>query len=458
MSVRLKITLLFLGLVFCILGLVCTSIYIFSSASRGRYIESRLKNVAITTGNFLSRDEIFSYDIIRKIDSLTAKAFTRKIVLAYNQFNKKIYSFYDNDDDTLILNSAVLSKARSKEKIYTRIDKRDVVFYHYMKGNDDFIIVVGGYDEFGHQNLKNLSIILLLSFIPGILIAVLVGYIFSKILLKPLERIADQANEISAANLIKRLDTGSVRDEWNYLTETLNNLLNRLEESFKLQGQFISNASHELFTPLTSISSQLEISLQRERTPEEYRKIMYSVYDDIQHISKLTGTLLEIAKASGSKSGIEIKRVRIDEVILLIISKISKEDKDYKVLVDFSKLPANEESLVVLGNEELLLAAISNIVVNGCKYSSNQQATISLYSNAKNIIISIQNTGTGIPQNELENIFQPFYRIDENYTNIGFGLGLSLAKKIIQLHDGKITVISKKDEETVFLIYLVPAT
>jgi len=154
-------------------------------------------------------------------------------------------------------------------------------------------------------------------------------------------------------------------------------------------------------------------------------------------MGKLTHTLLELAKTSGSKGGIEIKPVRIDEIILRLPSEIAKINSAYSVLLEFEKLPENEADPLVLGSEALLITAIKNIVLNACKYSENQQAIILLEADQKNITISIQNVGSGIPPGEIENIFEPFYRMEENRGTGGFGLGLSLAQKIVKLHRGE---------------------
>jgi signal transduction histidine kinase len=365
-----------------------------------------------------------------------------------------VYSFNDDEEDTLNVTTEKLLKVRANKKIYSVISKRDVVFYQYTDSKINVVIIAAGYDINGRQYLNRLLLILTISFLGGTVISIIIGYFFSGRLLRPLGKIAYEVNEISAHNLARRMETGSARDEWYYLSDTFNKLLNRLQESFELQRRFISNASHELSTPLTSISSQLEVTLQKERSPEEYRKVMQSVYHDIQHMGKLTRTLLEFAKASGSKGGIDIKPVRIDEIILRMPSEMTKSNEAYSVLVDFYGLPEDEESLLVMGNEELLFTAIKNIVLNACKYSKDQQAIILLQVEEKNITISVKNIGSGIPANELENIFQPFYRVEENRTAGGFGLGLSLAKRIVQLHKGEITVHSIQNGETIFTIFL----
>jgi signal transduction histidine kinase len=296
--------------------------------------------------------------------------------------------------------------------------------------------------------------ILLLSFLVGNIFVLATGYFFSRGLLLPIKRIAKDVTEISAQNLARRIETGTTKDEWYNLSDTLNQLLNRLQESFELQRRFISNASHELSTPLTSISSQLEVSLQRERAANEYRAVMQSIYQDVQHMSKLTQTLLEFAKASGNAGGLEINVIRIDEILLRLPSELVKINSAFSVRLEFQNLPEEEDKLLVFGNEELLFTAIKNIVLNACKYSSNQQAVVHLLLEDGSIKILIKDQGGGIPEDQLKNIFQPFYRVDENRTVRGFGLGLSLAERIIKLHKGKITVQSTVGKGTNFIIDL----
>lgn len=457
MPVRLKITLVFSSIVFCILGLVFLIIYFYAAKNRRDYIDARLTNMAVTTGRFLSRAETFNPSLIQKIDSLTAIAFTHKTVQVYDEMDRKTYSFNDDEEDALAVDRKKLSDARRNTKLYALIKKRDVVFYHYTDSNFNLVIVAAGYDDFGRQYLNRLLFILLMSFLGGTVIAVLLGYLFSRRLLRPLGRIAFEVNEISAQNLTRRMDTGNSRDEWYYLSDTLNRLLDRLQESFDLQRRFVANASHELSTPLTSISSQLEVTLQKERSTAEYQRVMQSIYHDVQHMGRLTHTLLELAKASASKGGIEIKPIRIDEILLRMPSEAAKIDKTYSVFLEFGELPEEEEYLVIFGNEELLFTAVKNIVLNACKYSKNQQAVILLNANEKNISVSVKNIGSGIPPHEFENIFQPFYRIGEDRIAGGFGLGLSLAKRIVKLHNGEISVSSNPGEETIFTLHLSSA-
>jgi signal transduction histidine kinase len=125
--------------------------------------------------------------------------------------------------------------------------------------------------------------------------------------------------------------------------------------------------------------------------------------------------------------------------------------------LNFDNLPEDEKNLLVFGNETLLLTAIKNIVINACKYSSNHQATVHLQMEGQYLLVKIEDQGQGIPEEELANIFQPFYRVEESRSAGGFGLGLSLAERIIKLHKGFITVESEQGIGTSFFIQLPAA-
>jgi signal transduction histidine kinase len=461
MAVRTRITLLFALLVVAILTLVCASVYYFSYTNRIKDIQTRLANRAITTGRLLSQRSVFDEALIRKIDASTSVAMKDKVVEAYDNNDKLVYWYGDNPDDTLRTDRAILDRARgSKDRIYFTQQHKDAIAYNYKDENSSFIIIAAAYDEPGNEKLRHLRLVLSLSFVGGILISVIGGYFFSISLLHPIKRIADEVNDISARNLTRRIRSTNAdsKDEWYYLSDTLNQLLNRLQESFEIQGRFIANASHELSTPLTSISSQLEVALQRVRTMEEYRKVIQSVYQDTRQLSKLTQTLLEFARASGAAGGLEIDLIRVDEILLRLPADVTKVNPLYSVTLAFDQLPEAEEGLLVFGNEDLLFTAIRNIVSNACKYSDDHHATVRLRVEEREIRIAVEDKGRGIGEDDWEKIFQPFYRTDDSISVPGFGLGLSLARRIIQLHKGAVSVRSVLGEGSTFTIILPSAS
>jgi len=454
MPVRIKITLLFTVIVFLLLSLLCISVYYFSYSNRLETVKSKLLNRALTTASLLNQSETFDQELINKIDASTAMSMSNKTVQAYNYFDVLIYTYADKPNDTVHISLSILNQARKKEQVFFTINNKEALAWCDVKNQSNIVIVAAAYDAEGISYMERLKFILLFSFTGGILVALASGYFFSRRLLLPISRITDEVNVISAKNLAHRIKSGNANDEWNNLTGTLNELLNRLQDSFDIQRRFISNASHELSTPLTSISSQLEVTLQRERGADEYKKVMLSVYQDVRHLSNLTQTLLEFAKASGTPGGLEIDLVRVDEVLMLLPGEMKKINKSYQVKLDFDHLPAEEEKLLVLGNAALLFTAIKNIVSNACKYSNNHLAKVRLSVRQKQIVILVEDEGKGIRETELKDIFQPFYRADNSRNIAGFGLGLSLASRFIKLHKGEIAVQSKLNEGTAFTISL----
>ena len=454
MHVRIKITLLFTLILSVLLAFFCGFIYYFFYSIRLENMKTHLNNHALTTANMLNEPGIFGQTLMKEIDSITVIPMKNKTIQVYNARNERIYENSDIQNDTLYVTDDILNKARTHKKYFFTVGNREAIACYDVKNNNRPVIVAAAFDEEGKRNLNHLKIILLTSFICGNFIAFTSGYLFSRILLKPIRKIADDVNDISAQNLEHRIKTGNVKDEWNYLTETLNELLNRLQRSFELQRRFISSASHELSTPLTSISSQLEVSLQRNREAKEYRGVMQSVYQDVRNLAKLTQTLLEFATGWGIKGGIEINSIRIDEILMQLPGEITKMNNEYSVKLEFDELPENAERLLVFGNAELLFTAIKNVVTNACKYSPDHLAKIKLLVEPKEIIISIEDQGKGISENDLKNIFQPFYRTEDSKTISGFGVGLPLVYRIIKMHKGEIKVSSTAGKGTIVLMQL----
>jgi len=453
MPVRLRITLLFTAMVFIILGIVCVSIFYFSQQSRAETIKTRLANRSITTARLLSTSGLFDRELVKTIDSLTRLTLKDKSVQAYNQTDKRIYNYSDEAGDTISVTPEILQKARvTSNGYYFMKDDKDVVAYYYTETSPSMVVVSAAKDELGNENLDQLRTILIFSFLVGIIIASAGGYFFSNRLMSPIKRIANEVAEISAQNLARRIPTGKARDEWHEMTVTLNQLLDRLQESFELQRRFISNASHELSTPLTAISSQLEIALQRKRTPEEFERIIADVRQDVYRMNKLTQTLLEFAKAAGNKGGLNINLVRIDEILLEIPGILQKQNSIYEVFLQFDQLPEDENELLIFGNSDLLSSAVTNIVSNACKYSSDNKAIVSFSIREKDFFIDVSNQGEGVPPEEQEKIFEPFYRLANSSATAGFGLGLSLAQRIIKLHNGHVVVKSERGKGSNFTL------
>ncbi|HVU55669.1 MAG TPA: ATP-binding protein [Puia sp.] len=450
MKIRYKIMLLFTLLVTAIISLLTWSVYYFSSLERVQVFNKRLKSRATYNSQLYALMGDSAFNFMRRMDT-TGGLLPSRSVGIYSDDGKVLYKYDMPGSPPLAVSQDLLQETKEKSEKFFSLDKREAVALHRETRRRDFIIVVAGFDEDGRERVGTLNKILLFSLVVGVCLTALVSYLFTGQLLRPLTQIIREVKEISSYDLSHRLRAGAGQDELSQLANTFNELLERLQESFAIQRRFISNASHELSTPLTSVSSQVEVALQKERNVDEYRQILSSVREDVQQMRQLTKSLLEIAK-TGSQGGIELNEVRVDEVLLKVTADVKRLNPEYKVELNFGEFPEDEKDFVVFGNSELLYIAIKNIVENGCKYSSDKTSVVDLSFSAHKLYVQVVNQGDVIAAEEIQQIFQPFYRGSGTGSSKGFGLGLALAQRIIALHKGFIRVKSDLDSGTNFTI------
>ena len=401
--------------------------------------------------------QVFKYvkntdrEFLDRINTGSMEVLPDKSVGIYSTDGRTYYTYSKDTSQALQITKQVIESAKLNGQYFYKIGYREALAVNYTGADENFLVVVAAYDTDGWTLLRQLKRIFFISLIVGMVISLLAGHFFSSQLLKPVAQIIREVDEISSHNLSKRIKAGASQDELSQLANTFNDLLDRLQEYFTAQRRFISNASHELSTPLTSISSQLEVTMQRKRSTEEYQEVVQSVYEDVVQMRQLTKSLLEIAK-TGSEGSIELHEIRIDEVLFKVMGDIKKIHPDYHVKLNFSDSDEYESNFLVFGNVDLLYMAIKNIVENGCKYSGDSTARVQLSFDNNSAIVEVTSQGNPIPKEEMEKIFQPFYRSSTSEGKAGFGLGLALAKRIIGLNKGTLTVTSDEKEGTTFTI------
>src|SRR5579863_523881 len=446
--------LLFTLLVTGIISLLTGSIYYSAKAERIAAFDRRLKGRADYNTRLFTMVGDSAYYYMRRNDSMSAAGIVgSRSIGIYTEEDRLIYLFEMPGTKHIAVSDTLLQEARAKGEADFTMDNRDAVAVHRVTPKGNFIVVVVGHDDDGLERLETLRRILLTGLVTSIFLTALVSFLFARQLLRPIALIIREVNEISSFDLSRRIRAGTGQDEMSQLANTFNDLLARLQESFAIQRRFISNASHELSTPLTSVSSQVEVVLQNERSAEEYKQVLSSVREDVQQMRQLTKSLLEIAK-TGSQGGIELNEVRVDEVLMKVVGDLMKGNSEYNVELDFGEFPEDEKDFVVFGNSELLYIAVKNVVENGCKYSPDKRSVVDLSFDQHKVFVRVVNQGAVIAPGEIQQIFQPFYRGSGTSNTRGFGLGLSLAQRIIALHKGTILVQSDPGNGTCFTIEL----
>jgi signal transduction histidine kinase len=453
MQIKYRITLWFTAIVMLILLTLSAAIYYFSMTSKVAEYRERLEMKAYSTISLLKNKE-FGPDIINKFNRTSPSSLLQKSIIVYDLRHDENLVYHDSGAEQLNVPPSTLDRIRKERKLAFKAGQRDVLGLHYVGSNSEYIVLVAAYDEVRYEWLARLRFILVICVLVSVCIVLMMGYLFSLGLVKSIRDLTSQIHNISSDNFLHNLPVNDSKDELQVLTRTINDLLGRLKSSFDTQSRFIANASHELSTPLASISSQLDIALQRERESYEYRRVIKSVKDDVKNLNVLLKSLLELAKASGSAAGVELTAVRIDELLMRLPADMKKISALYDVKLVFDEFPDQEEAFIIYGNEELLYTAIRNFVHNACKFSKDNCATISLSFADKKVIISILDRGPGIREEDLEKIFQPFYRVSDEKNKIhGTGLGLALANRIIRLHKGAIIVDSEVGRGSIFRLF-----
>jgi signal transduction histidine kinase len=452
MKIRTKLALRFTVIVASILVLFALIIYYFSSVYRQEEFNMRLKRKANNSAKLLIEVKEVGHDLLKIIDKNINSALPEVSVKIFGPDNREIY---DNKDTIpFVDNRAIISKVRQGKEIAYKEGHKEGVGVLYRDLSGDYVVLISAYDTFGLSKLENLRYILIFGLLGGVLLAMLMGWIYSAQALRPISVIIEEVKKISAFNLSQRLQVRNRADELGQLAVTFNRMLFRIERAFELQKGFVSNASHELRTPLTAISGQLEIALMKERSGEEYRDILTSVYDDIQKLNRLSNGLIDLAQANIDISKFTLEKIRMDELVWQAVREVGKRHPEYLSNIDIIDLPEEENHLIVMGNEQLLISAIMNLIDNACKFSGNKQVNIELRIIDNSIRLVFTDNGIGISEVDLKNIFQPFYRGVNTKMYAGHGLGLALAQKIIAQHGGSLKVRSVINEFTTIEVNL----
>lgn len=411
--------------------------------------------------DFYKRLEIRSYSTARgELDNENSADLIRK-------FKGEYLEKLDNEKHYIIpLNEGLSKKELSKKyhvpmELLKSIGKKTSgnyqdgkTFYCGIYFVDDLkvphYVITSAHNYYYEHHMNYMRFVISMTVLVSLVVILLLSFWLSRQMINPIKNITMNVAEIGSDNLHLRLKQDSKHeDEMSQLVSAFNNMLDRLETSFETQNNFISNASHELNTPLTTIIGEADVALTRIRSTEEYVEALSSILMQAEKLNKKTKALLFLAQTAFNGKALVFKRIRIDQLILDVHDTMNRIHPDNKIQIDFSLLPDSPEKLKLIGNEQLLHLALSNVILNGYKYSNNEIVTVSLALADNKIIIIVQDKGIGIPENELKFIYDPFFRASNTSNFEGYGIGLPLTRNIIKIHQGEMIVKSKENKGTV---------
>ncbi|WP_046243137.1 HAMP domain-containing sensor histidine kinase [Hymenobacter terrenus] len=306
------------------------------------------------------------------------------------------------------------------------------------------LVVASSVDEDSRQQLAELRQLLAVGLLAALVVMGVGSWIFAGKALRPLRRMVQEVDGITATDLSQRLtQADGSTDEIGHLEQRFNRLLDRLELAFAGQRNFVRDVSHELRTPLTALIGELEVALlQAERPPVEYRRVLQSTLDSARQLTDLTNGLLQIACASDDPSQVSMGAVHLDELLLQAHEQLLRRHPTCRIDLDFDD--AGFGSFTMRGNEALLLSAMLNVLDNACKFSAcnNGIVTATMARNATRLTLLVVDEGPGLTAADLQQVFVPFFRAASARTVPGHGIGLPLTARIMALHGGEVRVKS----------------
>ena len=305
-------------------------------------------------------------------------------------------------------------------------------------------------DEFSVQVYNNKADYKRNSLIITVLLALLGGvvtYFISGHALRPIREFSDKIEEVQAQNLSdSRIEENNVK-ELNQLGISYNKMLERLSDAFEIQRQFTANAAHELRTPLALMQVQLDLynSASHPGNDADTLQTIKMVTEQNDKLNRMVKTLLDMS---------ELQTVgRDDKIILDAIVEEVLADLEPLAVEKNIKLIGKCEDATMIGSDILIYRLVYNLVENAIKYNHPLgQVTVAAYQRNKHVYLSVEDTGSGIPKELRERVFEPFFRVDKSRSRElgGVGLGLALVREIVRVHDGSICIKSGKTGGTIF--------
>lgn len=318
-----------------------------------------------------------------------------------------------------------------------------------------YLVILSAENYYVIHHLGFLKKLLLIGVLVIVLLIVFFTFYYSKHIFDPIRDITNRVKAINTESIDLRLEYKQNNPDIDELVRVFNDLLNRIETTLETQKSFISNASHEIGTPLTTIIGEAEVALMKERSKEDYQKAIQNILFQAERLNEISTSLFSLAQTGYKGKALAFERLRMDEMLWTAKSIIDKLIPENNILVDLSMVPDDPKKLKFMGSRELIQLAIANVLRNACKYSNNAEVKVNLVASDKHVILTVEDKGIGIPNKDMEYIYDPFFRASNVGLIEGYGIGLPLTRNIVNIHQGSLEIISQVNKGTT-VIFRIP--
>jgi len=451
MSIRKKILVYFSSTVIVLTGLSLFFIFKLFYEFREEEFQQRQREKILTTFNLISDYRKVDQEIMQSLEDATIQEIYDEKLIIYDADFKVIY---ESIDDTPVDNAEAILTQLDKDHtwIETKDGLYDVIGMYIIKGGERYYGISKAYDTFGYAQLYYLRNVLLITFLMIALIVLFVSYYLSSKIAQPITQFTHVISDYNFDSRDKEISIQDSGDELSVLVNRFNELMHRLNSAFDFQKHVVHHISHELKTPVAVLVSNFE-RMEKETDIGILQELIRSQKEDTKSLSEIISALLDISKAESGQV-LTTEEIRVDELIFDIAGELNTIYPGFVFHIRYYLEEEDDHQLTFRANPRLLKLAFRNLAENCILYSSEQQATINLITKGHLLKIEFINKGAIIRNEELELLFNYFFR-GENSQNIkGFGLGLVLLNKIITLNNGQVYYKSFASDTNRFVVEL----
>lgn len=429
-----------------LVGVLMLTIYWLFSEYREEDFQQRQKDKIITTLHFISEIEKDKSQLAEAINRLKINSFFDDKLLIFDSNKKLIYSSLG---DVPITYSGKLLDELNEENYW--IEQKDglydIVAIYFKSKDKSYYGISKAYDEFGYTKLNFLRTVLIVSFLVfATLIIVLSVYIANRIA-KPISGLAGLLSKYRIGEPFAGNTEKTHTFEIDYLNLKFNELVTRTNNAYTFQKNSVHHISHQLKTPIAVLISELE-RIKKSASTEYIQQEIDKQIAKARSLAEIINTLLEISKIESEQSS-EKHPIRTDEIIFDGIDELQTLYPDFVFEVNYIPAQPNDNALIIYGNEMLIRQVFQNLLSNCISYSTNHKSEIRIdTSDEGKLKISVMNKGIPVSKEEEKYLFTHFFRGENSRDKIGFGLGLTLTKTIVELHNGSISY-SSHDKNTI---------
>lgn len=455
MKIRNKILLYFSATSIFLVSIVFLLIYWIFSEYREEEFQQRQKDKIITTLHFISEIEKDEKELTEAIDRMAINSILNEKLLIFDSDKKLIYASLD---DVPIRYSGKLLNSLNEKNVW--IEQKDgiydVVAIYFTSNDKSYYGISKAYDEFGYSKLSILKNLMITAFIIFTIVITLISLSLANHISRPITVLTSRLGKYTIGENQPLESVPSNTFEIDFLNGKFNELLSKINSAYTFQKNAVQHISHELKTPISVLLSELE-RIKNKTSDSHVQPDIEKLIAKTKSLAEIINTLLEMSKIE-SGQGFERTIVRIDEVIFDCISELNTLYPGFVFEVNYLPAEPNPNRLAIEANEMLVRQGFQNLLGNCVMYSNNNKAEVNIDSTQDcKLKVAVINNGQTISKDEQQYLFTHFFRGENSRNKVGFGLGLTLTKNIVELHKGSLRYYSPAGNRNVFEVEFTTA-